>query len=92
MPLTSLCWQFSISAPMECEVTSSILCSVKPTFMTYFFTLQCWNNALLSALFKPIFVCAQEPGCLLNLVCSSHILAGSSLMILDNKNFFIVIY
>lgn len=50
------CAGCSLSTPMGSEVTSSIPSSVKPAFssLTYFPALQCWNNASLCSLFRPI--------------------------------------
>lgn len=40
VPLTGWHWQLSIPTPMATEVTSPVLGSVKPTFLTYFSSLR----------------------------------------------------
>ena len=46
VPLAGWHWQFLVPTPMASEVTSPVLGSVKPTFLTYFyFTPQWWSNA-----------------------------------------------
>lgn len=46
VPLTGWRWQFSVPTPMASEVTSPVLCSVKPTFLTYFYFIpQWWSDA-----------------------------------------------